>query len=90
MRRPRQKTAATASDGNDDVYAEAYAAGCKATATGSGAGGEAEAECENPGSAVTATATKGSTAIGSDTAPPTCTRVNGGIAKVRSPKGNCG
>lgn len=62
---------------------------CKATAFGSGVGGNAEAGCQNSGSVVSAVATKGSVAIGSDTAPPTCTPMNGGIAKVTSPMGNC-
>jgi hypothetical protein len=67
----------------------AAATKCKATAIGSGAGGIAQAACENPGSVVTAVASKGSTAIGSDTRAPTCTSVNGGVAKVRSPVGDC-
>ena len=29
-------------------------------------------------------------AFGSDTSAPTCTPLNGGIAKVKSPMGNCG
>ncbi len=68
---------------------DSTAAKCKATATGSGTGGDAEAYCENTGSVVTAVATKGSIAIGSDTALPTCTPMNGGIARVKSPMGNC-
>jgi hypothetical protein len=82
---------ATARDGivNVDALAEAPGA-CTATANGSGAGGEAYASCENTGSVVTAVSTKGSKAIGYDTMPPTCTPMNGGIAKVRSPMGNCG
>jgi hypothetical protein len=68
---------------------DSTAAKCKATATGSGAGSNAAAACENAGSVVTAVATKGSTAIGSDTSAPTCTTVNGGVAKVRSPMGDC-
>lgn len=62
---------------------------CRATASGSGVGGNAEAACQKTGSVVTAVATKGSVAIGSDTAPPTCMPMNGGIAKVTSPMGNC-
>jgi hypothetical protein len=62
---------------------------CKAESTAKGADSIASALCENSGSVVTAEATKGSTAVGSDTSPPTCTPMNGGIAKVRSPMGNC-
>ncbi len=68
---------------------DSTAAKCKATAISSGAGGNAEAVCENPGSVVTAVASKGSIAIGSDTTAPTCTPMNGGVAKVRSPMGDC-
>jgi hypothetical protein len=81
---------ATAREGAIDVEADALASGCKATATGSGTGSESGAVCENAGSVVTATATKGSIAEGSDTAQPTCTPKNGGEAKVTSPMGNCG
>ena len=63
---------------------------CQAETNAKGANSTAVAECINPGSVVTAQATKGSTATGSDINPPTCTPMNGGIAKVRSPMGNCG
>jgi hypothetical protein len=63
---------------------------CKAESTAKGADSIASAVCENPSSVVTANATKGSTAVGSDINPPICTPMNGGIAKVRSPMGNCG
>jgi hypothetical protein len=62
---------------------------CQAETNAKGTNSTAVAECINPGSVVTAEATKGSTAVGSDTSPPTCTPMNGGIAKVRSPMGNC-
>jgi hypothetical protein len=68
---------------------DSKAAKCKATATGSGTGANAEAACQKSGSVVTAVATKGSIAIGSDTSAPTCTTMNGGVAKVRSPMGDC-
>ena len=61
----------------------------KVTANASGLGGGAGASCEHAGSAVTTEATRGSTAIGSDTAGPVCMPKNGGIAKVISPMGNC-
>ena len=80
---------ATAKDGNDDVHAEALAA-CKATANGSGAGGAATADCTKAGSIVTATATKGSVAEGSDTGASLCVAKNGGHAEVKSPfDGGC-
>jgi hypothetical protein len=41
----------------------------------------------NAGSVVTAVATKGSIAIGSDTSAPTCTPKNGGMAKGQEPDG---
>ena len=71
-----------------DATAEA-ANGSNAQATASGTDSEADASAENTGTTVTALATKGSTAIGSDTSPPTCTRRHGGKAVVTSPMGNC-
>ena len=71
-----------------DATAEA-ANGSNAQATASGTDSEAEATAENTGSNVTALATKGSTAIGSDTSPPTCMPRHGGKAVVTSPMGNC-
>ncbi|HUE10679.1 MAG TPA: hypothetical protein VMQ54_07060 [Steroidobacteraceae bacterium] len=73
---------------NADATAEA-GAGSSAQATASGDGSDAEAVAEETGSDVTALATKGSTAIGSDTAAPTCTPKHGGKAVVTSPMGNC-
>ena len=49
----------------------------------------ANADCSTSGGFVHSTATNGGTAIGSDTAPPTCTP-GGGTAKVRSSGGDCG
>ena len=63
---------------------------CKVRATASGSGSFGQAACSNAGSVITVEATKGSTAEGSDTKPPTCQRSHGGVAKVRSPGGNCG
>ena len=63
---------------------------CSVKTNAKGANSMAVGECVNSGSVVTVEATKGSTAVGSDTAAPTCTPMNGGIAKVRSPMGNCG
>jgi hypothetical protein len=73
-----------------DAFATADASsGTQAKATAMGTNSDAEASCENSGCSVTALATNGSTAIGSDTAAPTCTPKNGGKAKVTSPMGNC-
>src|SRR5215469_14266612 len=73
-----------------DSFADATAAnGSNAHATASGTDSDAEADAEQTGTNVTALATKGSVAIGSDTNPPTCTPKNGGKAKVTSPMGNC-
>jgi hypothetical protein len=63
---------------------------CKVRASAADLGSFGQASCSNLGSVITVEATKGSTAEGSDTKPPSCKRVNGGIAKVRSPGGNCG
>jgi hypothetical protein len=65
-------------------------ASCKANATADADGSVAGVACSQQGSSVSAEATKGSKAIGSDTSTPTCTPMNGGIAKVKSPMGNCG
>lgn len=62
---------------------------CKSTTTAKGANSTAVATCQDSGSVVTAEATNGSTAVGSDTAAPVCTPMNGGKAQVRSPMGNC-
>jgi hypothetical protein len=92
MRLPRPMAAAwfvsSAKGDNADATAEA-GAGSNAQATASGTGSEAEATAEETASNVTALATNGSIAIGSDTATPTCTRKNGGKAVVTSPMGNC-
>ena len=63
---------------------------CKVTTSAKGANSSALGVCTEAGSVVTVEATKGSTAEGSDTTVPVCTPMNGGIAKVRSPMGNCG
>jgi len=62
---------------------------CQAETNAKGTNSTAVAECIHSSSVVTAEATKGSVAVGSDINPPTCTPKNGGIAKVRSPMGNC-
>ncbi|HSZ23414.1 MAG TPA: hypothetical protein VK782_09730, partial [Candidatus Sulfotelmatobacter sp.] len=81
--------AVSSAKGKDsDATAEA-ANGSNAQATASGTDSDAEASAENTGTNVTALATKGSTAIGSDTSPPTCTPRHGGKAVVTSPMGNC-
>lgn len=63
---------------------------CKVTTTAKGANSDAIGVCADAGSVITVEATKGSTAEGSDINPPVCMPMNGGIAKVRSPMGNCG
>jgi hypothetical protein len=63
---------------------------CTAEANASGLGSFGHASCSKVGSLITVEATKGSFAEGSDTKTPLCKRVNGGVAKVRSPAGNCG
>jgi hypothetical protein len=51
--------------------------------------GGAGTSCEHAGSVVITEATRGSTAVDSDTAGPVCMPKNRGIAKVISPMGNC-
>jgi hypothetical protein len=63
---------------------------CNVSTNAKGASSVASAICEIAGSTVSAEATNGSTAAGSDTVPPTCNPAPGGKAKVRSPMGNCG
>ena len=82
--------AVSSAKGEDAVATAEADGGSNAQATASGPGSDAEASAEKTGSDVTALATKGSTAIGSDTAAPTCKPKKGGIAKVMSPMGNCG
>lgn len=79
---------ATASKGAQAVAMAAVV--CKVRATASGAGSFGQATCSKAGSVITVEATKGSTAEGSDTNSPICKRSHGGVAKVRSPAGNCG
>jgi hypothetical protein len=78
----------TASDGGS--AAAQVEADCKVQASASGSGSIAEGTCTLADSVITVQATKGSQAIGSDVNPPMCTPVDGGIAKVRSPMGDCG
>ena len=63
-------------------------ADCKAKAIAD-TKGQADASCEGGGSDVTAEATGGATAQGSDTMAPVCDTSAGGTAKVSSPMGNC-
>lgn len=65
-------------------------ANCRVTTTATDANSNSAGECSVGGSVVTVETTKGSTASGSDTMPPTCTPKKGGTAKVTSPMGNCG
>jgi hypothetical protein len=78
-------TAISASDGA--ATANAFAP-CTAKATAS-TKGVANASCGTAGNDVTAKATGGATAQGSDDAPPECDTGAGGTAKVTSPMGNC-
>ena len=75
------------SDTSGNATADA-SAGCNAKATANSKG-QASASCGVCGSDVTAEATGGATAEGSDTAPPVCDTSTGGTAKVTSPMGNC-
>jgi hypothetical protein len=75
------------SDHHGAATANTFAA-CSAKATAS-TRGFANALCAGDGDDVTAEATGGATAQGSDTFPPQCDTSNGGTAKVRSPMGNC-
>lgn len=81
------KAAANGADSEADADAEVN---CNVKSTATGAESEALGACFDSGSVVTVEATKGSTANGSDIADPICTPTNGGIARVRSPFGNCG
>ena len=81
--------ASATSDGTNAQAVSTVEDACKSTSNAKGANSIAVATCLNPGSVVSAEATNGSTAVGSDTAGPTCTPMNGGKAKVRSPMGNC-
>src|ERR1700722_1392710 len=81
--------AVSSAKGTESDATAAAENGSSAKATASGTDSLADASATKSGSEVTALATKGSTAIGSDAAPPTCTPKNGGVAKVKSPMGNC-
>ena len=87
---PAGSEAISSAKGNHSSAVAEAANGRNAQATASGTGSEAEAFALEAKSNVTALATKGSTAIGSDTAAPICTPKKGGKAKVTSPMGNCG
>ncbi len=63
-------------------------ADCTTKAT-SESGGNASAMCTKSDSIVKAKATRGATAMGSDTEAPFCDTSGGGTAKVTSPMGNC-
>jgi hypothetical protein len=82
-------TAKASSKGMNATAVSTVDEACKADSTAKGANSTAVAVCENSSSVVTAEATNGSTAVGSDTAPPMCTHAPGGIARVKSPMGNC-
>lgn len=83
----KSKAESTADDGGSTL-SESWGVACEATANATGAGSEAEADCYNHGSKVTAIASGGGVAMGSDTRPPQC-MPNGGSAMVTSPAGDC-
>ena len=94
MQRLRRKAAARPSAPQKGESRRRECRGCHPAATlkqtALGADSTAQATATENGSNVTALATKGSTAVGSDTAAPICTPMKGGKAKVTSPMGNCG
>lgn len=75
-------------DDGGNAHAESSGVSCGATANATGDSSDAEAYCSNHGTKVTATASGGGVAIGSDTEPPQC-MPNGGSAMVTSPEGDC-
>jgi hypothetical protein len=80
---------ATAS-GRAAVAESVVDADCTAQTNARGLDSTAIAHCQNTNSSVTAEATNGSYASGSDTDAPVCDPRPGGKARVRSPMGNCG
>jgi hypothetical protein len=78
--------ATTTATGSGSGEATAFG-NCVATSKASSSA-TANADCTTSGGFVHSTATNGGTAIGTDTAPPTCSP-GGGTAKVRSSGGNC-
>lgn len=83
-------TAVARSSGAGATADSVVGANCVVDTSAKGANSSATGMCQKAGSRVTVEATLGSIAAGSDTAGPTCTPMNGGRAKVTSPKGNCG
>lgn len=68
---PRSKAVGIADDGGN-AHAETIGTSCEAIANASGDGSDAEAFCNNDGSKVTAIATGGGVAVGSDNQSPQC------------------
>lgn len=75
-------------DDGGNAHAESSGVSCEASANATGDSSDAEAYCSNNGTKVTAIASGGGVAIGSDTEPPQC-MLNGGNAMVMSPEGDC-
>ena len=84
----RKSRAEGVADDGGNAHAESSGVSCEATANASGDSSDAEAYCSNQGTKVTAIASGGGVAIGSDTEPPQC-MPNGGTAMVMSPAGDC-
>src|ERR1700722_2650963 len=84
----RKSKAEGVADDGGNAHAESSGTSCEANANASGDSSDAEAYCNNHGTKVTAIASGGGVAIGSDTEPPQC-MPNGGTAMVMSPDGDC-
>ncbi len=84
---PKSRAEGAADDGGN-AHAESSGVSCEATANATGDGSDAEAFCSNHGTKVTAIASGGGIAFGSDTESPQC-MPNGGTAMVMSPEGDC-
>jgi hypothetical protein len=84
---PKSRAEGVADDGGN-AHAESSGVSCEATANATGDSSDAEAFCTDHGTKVTAIASGGGVAIGSDTEPPQC-MPNGGTAMVMSPEGDC-
>jgi hypothetical protein len=83
-------TASATAHGKTSNSSATVSDNCEVTTIADGFHSSAMGDCRNPGSIVTVKATNGSSASGSDANAPVCHPVNGGIARVRSPAGNCG
>ncbi len=84
----RKSIAEGVADDGGNAHAESSGPSCEANANATGDSSDAEAYCSNHGTKVTAIASGGGVAIGSDSEPPQC-MPNGGTAMVMSPEGDC-